>query len=379
MYRAVVFLALVSFCLFSVSCWRSTEEQPHIAQHPATPVPPAIVALDPLPEKPDFELQQQIEKIADDAAGEVGVGALMLETGDAAWLNRDKRFASQSVYKLPIAMTVLRMIDEGKTGLDRDLIIRPDDYVRRGFHSPIRNLNPQGTVMPLGEIVRYSISESDGTASDVLLDLAGGPSAVQQYLNSIGIKDFIVADSEKSISKDWETQFRNYTTPQASIDLLRAIEQGRAGLGESMTNVLLRVMTDSETGRRRLKRGIPDQASLAHKTGTGGTRAEIPRSRDEIGSNDPAPTPTPKAKAGTKPTPSPDRAGGPVTSATNDIGIITLPDGRHILIAVYIQNSSADTWTREKVIADIARAVCDRWYGTIEPTPANQIVRTARQ
>jgi beta-lactamase class A len=50
-----------------------------------------------------------------------------------------------------------------------------------------------------------------------------------------------------------------------------------------------------------------------------------------------------------------------VTSATNDVGIVTLPDGRHIILAIYIQDSTADGPTREKVIADIAKAVCDRW------------------
>jgi beta-lactamase class A len=51
-----------------------------------------------------------------------------------------------------------------------------------------------------------------------------------------------------------------------------------------------------------------------------------------------------------------------VTSATNDIGIITLPDGRHILIAVYVMDSAEDGWTRERAIADIAKAICDKWY-----------------
>jgi len=382
MNRVLLFLTILSSLLFAASCGRFTPGQPHVEEQPAAkPLPPpSIVPLEPLAEKPDLELQKQIAEIAENAEGAVGVGAVMLETGDSVWLNRKGQFASQSVYKLPIAMAVLRMVDEGKTRLDSDVIIRPGDYVRRGFHSPIRNLNPQGTVMPLNEVVRYSISESDGSASDVLLDLAGGPSAVQQYLSGIGIKDFIVADSEKSISKDWETQFRNWATPEDSINLLRTIQQNHAGLSQATTSLLLQFMTDSDTGHRRLKRGIPAGSSLAHKTGTGGTEAEIPKTKtDQPPPTPTAPTPTPK----TRPTPktAPDRdkrdnENGRVTSATNDIGIITLPDGRHILIAVYIQNSTADGWIREKVIADIAEAVCDRWYGSNENEINNLTRRT---
>src|SRR3982750_4532339 len=282
MRSILLFSAIALLFLNFSSCSRYTPSQEISSVPQPTPIPTPIPTIAPLAEKIDRELQDQIAEIAEAAGGQVGVGAVMLETGDTAWLNKNYQFASQSVYKLPIAMAVLRMVDEGKATLDRDTIIRPEDYVRRGFHSPIRNLNPQGTAMPLAEVVRYSLSESDGSASDVLLDLAGGPAAVQQYLMGIGIKDFIVADSEKSISKDWETQFRNWATPEGSINLLRAIYERRAGLGEATTDVLLRVMTDSKTGARRLKRGIPVGSTLAHKTGTGGTEAEVPKSSEDI-------------------------------------------------------------------------------------------------
>src|SRR4029079_8401600 len=58
-----------------------------------------------------------------------------------------------------------------------------------------------------------------------------------------------------------------------------------------------------------------------------------------------------------------------VTSAVNDIGMITLPDGRHIILAVYINDSVSDGSTREHVIADIAKAVCERWTTGVLPDP----------
>ncbi|MEP7214231.1 MAG: serine hydrolase [Acidobacteriota bacterium] len=326
------------------------------------------------PERIDRNLESQIAAIAEGSGGKVGVGAVLVETGDSAWLNREGHFVSQSVYKLPIAMAVMKMVSDGRVRIDQDVTITPDDFVRRGFHSPIRNVNPSGTIMPVGEIVRYSLSESDGTASDVLLELAGGPTAVQNYLRTFGITDFIVADSEKLISKDWETQYRNWATPQASIDLLRSVHEGTDGLNEWTTSFLLSTMTFSETGGRRLKRGLPEGATIAHKTGTGGRQTEVPGFRRNANSNiSGTPSPTPKMR----PTPKAANSNavnantGPVdpntiTSATNDIGIITLPDGRHILIAVYVQDSAADAWTRERVIADIAKAVCDKWMGVAD-------------
>ena len=48
-----------------------------------------------------------------------------------------------------------------------------------------------------------------------------------------------------------------------------------------------------------------------------------------------------------------------VAAATNDIGLIALPDGRQLAIAVFVTDSTADDDTRVKVIARIGRAVYD--------------------
>ena len=70
----------------------------------------------------------------------------------------------------------------------------------------------------------------------------------------------------------------------------------------------------------RLRAGLPPGTPLAHKSGSSGTH-------------------------------------GGLTAATNDIGIITLPDGRRLAIAVFVTDSRADDDTRETVIARIARVV----------------------
>jgi len=50
-----------------------------------------------------------------------------------------------------------------------------------------------------------------------------------------------------------------------------------------------------------------------------------------------------------------------VTAATNDIGIIYLPNGKDFAIAVFVSDSPADEKTRDAVIARIAKAAWDRW------------------
>jgi beta-lactamase class A len=269
------------------------------------------------------ELQNQIEQIASAARGRVGVAAVVLETGDAVSLNPHDHFPMQSVYKLPIGMAVMKQVDAGKIKLDQKVRVTKDDFIGRQSYSPIRDKNPNGVALTVNELMGWMLLESDGTASDVLMKLAGGAAAIQAYLTELGIKDLIVLDTEKAFALNHSLQYRNWATPAAAITLLRALHE-RRGLSETAQGLLLKLMAASNTGPRRLKGLLAAGTVVAHKTGTSGT---------ENG----------------------------VTAATNDIGIITLPNGKHLATAVFVSDSLADVATREGVIARIAKAVWDHW------------------
>src|SRR5438128_247772 len=153
------------------------------------------------------ELQNQLAQIASTAKGKVGIAVVLLETGETVSLNTHDHYPMQSVYKLPISMAVMKQVDAGKVTLDQKVPVTKSDFVRRGQNSPIRDKYPNGTEITVSELLRYSISESDGTASDVLMRVAGGAQAVQAYLNDLGIKEMIVLNSEKEIGQDWQTQY----------------------------------------------------------------------------------------------------------------------------------------------------------------------------
>lgn len=303
---------------------------------PTPEPPPPAMALPKMTYKPDAELEKQIAEIAAAAKGKVGVAAVVLETGEAAFLNADGRYPMQSVYKLPIAMAVMDQVRLGKLDLDEVVGVTKEDVVREGMRSPLRDKSPNGGEYTIRELIRLSLVESDGTASDVLLRLVP-PTDVQSYLTQIGIRDMRVVNTEKEIGKDWQTQYENWATPVAAVDLLRwldaaiGVEAGKSGaddgyLETTPVGLIHKFLVESNPGQNRLKRFLP-QIAVAHKTGTGGTQNGI-------------------------------------TGATNDIGIIYLPNGKHIVIAVFVSDSPADEKTREAVIAKIAKACWDRWAKT---------------
>lgn len=269
------------------------------------------------------DLTGQIKQIAKTVGlGRVGVAATILETGETVSLNAKDRYPMQSVYKLPIGMTVLSQIDAGQLNLSERLRIEKENVLKTSRILPKEKF-PDGTEQTIEELLRLMVSESDNTASDALLRLVGGPEAVMKFLNKNEIFGIEIANYEKEFAADWRVQYKNRAAPKAAIELLRALHESR-GLSAQSQALLLKYMTDSPTGPRRLKGLLPEDAQVAHKTGTSGTRDGI-------------------------------------TAATNDIGIVTLPDGRHLAIAVFVSDSPADETIREETIARIARAVWDYW------------------
>ncbi|MEG4575373.1 class A beta-lactamase, subclass A2 [Microcoleus sp. N3A4] len=266
------------------------------------------------------ELRDRIEQISQAALGRVGVTAAVLETGESVTLNGNQQFPMQSVYKFPIAMAVLAQVDRGKLKLDQKIRVEASDVLQG---SRILDDSSQGMEFSLSELLKYMVSESDGTSCDVLLKLLGEPRVVTEYLRGLGVNDIVVAHTEKELAQGTAVKYRNYATPDAAVVLLRAFHEGK-GLSKSSQALLLQLMTETTTGPKRIKGLLPDGTVVAHKTGTSST------------------------------------VNG-VTAATNDIGLVTLPNGRHMAISVFVSDSRANDAVREEVIAKVAKAAWDEW------------------
>ncbi|HYL64916.1 MAG TPA: serine hydrolase [Candidatus Methylomirabilis sp.] len=114
-----------------------------------------------------------------------------------------------------------------------------------------------------------------------------------------------------------QIQDRNWATPNGAVELLKDLGKG-AGLSAGSRAMLMKWMSESVPGAKRLKGLLPAGTVVAHKTGTSGTREGM-------------------------------------TRATNDIGIVTLPDGRYLAVAVFIADSRATEDVRDGVIAESAK------------------------
>jgi len=264
-------------------------------------------------------LQEEIRNLASEARGKVSVACSLPGSHLNCDLEAHSRPPMQSVFKLPLTVYALHLIEAGKFTLDQPIRFLPNDRILPETYSPLQNRYPAGDVeVPLRELLRLAASLSDNVAADIVLRIAGGPGAVDGYIASLKIEGFHLEDGEHELYRDRTAQYRNWFEPSGAVELLRLLSD-HSPLTAEHTQLLLAWLKDSPTGAHRIKAGLPPGTVLMHKTGTSGVKDGM-------------------------------------AAATNDIGLVELPDGRRLALAVFVTDSKADDTTREAVMARISRA-----------------------
>jgi beta-lactamase class A len=265
-------------------------------------------------EAADAELIRHLMTLCDAAGGDVGVAVTHVETGRTLDVAGAKKLPLYSVFKLPLAVSVLKEVEEKGLRLDRKVRVTPADVISGSqFNTDLWRKPTEKTV---AELLEFSIVRSDNTSSDKLLELVGGPAGVTERMRSLGFKNIDVVSTVHEFSAHPEKL--NMGAASELADLLAQLQNGKL-LRPPQTELLLGFMMRAMTGERRLRGNLPAGTPVADKTGTGDAGA-----------------------------------------ATNDVGIITLPEGKgHLAMAVLISGSKLTAEAQEKLIADLARLVYD--------------------
>lgn len=260
-------------------------------------------------------LRKGIDKIIENKELKLGLALYDFSNGDTLSIHGDNRFPMQSVFKFPIALAILNEVDNKKLELNQNILIEKADLLP-DLWSPIREKYPQGNIkLPLSEIVKYTVSQSDNVGCDLLLKMLNGPSVVNRYIHSKGITDISIKNNEQEIQSSWNIQFDNWVTPQAMIQLLKQFNNKKL-LQPDTHSFLWNTMAETSTGA--IKNKLPEDAVVAHKTGTSGYNKEN------------------------------------ISAATNDVGIMVLPSGKEVAFAIFITNSKEPAEVTASIIADIA-------------------------
>jgi beta-lactamase class A len=317
-FNSLIILLLLS--TLSLTCTK-TETTAEIKDAHYSPSPVATRTQNQ-PGGVEEELERHLKSICDRAQGTVGLSVVHIESGKTISINGKSQLPLYSVFKLPLAVAVLKEVEEKRLRLDQKIHVTPEEIVPGVPENTAIWLKPAD--FTIEQLINYSISRSDNTSSEKLLQLIGGPAKVTERMRKMGFQDLDIHSTISEFVKS--RQNPNVGSAEDLALLLAQLHQGKI-LEPAQVNLLVGFMQRATVGLRRLRADLPKGTFVADKTGSG--------ERDAVSG---------------------------VAKATNDVGIISLPSGRgHLAMAVLVSGSKLPDADQERLIAEIGRAAYDAY------------------
>ena len=351
--RAVV----VTLLLALASCVAPSRPEPErrplerpvvqVPVRPPAPIRPYSQTAQPSPAAVSI-----IRQLVRDFDGTVGVS---VRRAGADWViveGADRPLPQQSVSKLWVALTLMDQVDRGVRSLGDPVFISKNDLVV--FHQPLAaKVGNTGYTATLGELLQLAMTKSDNLANDSILRTVGGPDAVRATLAAKGLTGIRFGPGERIMQSEaagltWRQDLaegRRFYAERAKLSyetrdgaLSRYFADPVDGASPSgIANALLRLvqgdllkpqstatltgmMSDSTTGKNRLRAGVPPGWRFGHKTGTG----------QDLGAR---------------------------TVGYNDVGYLIAPDGTIYTLAVMIGSTTRPIPERMALMQAVAAAV----------------------
>ena len=263
------------------------------------------------------ELKKEIETIVGGKDLKLGFALYDFSTGKSISINGNDKYPMQSVFKFPIGVALLDCVSRGEFSLSDSVTLTKAD-LSPDLWSPIRERWPEGVRLPLVSVMTYMVALSDNSATDFLIHKIGGVARIQDIINRLGAKKINIRNTEAEIQGSWSVQFDNWTTPNAMVDFLRLMNDGKL-LDKANTTVLWEIMASASSGS--VNRLVPKTVTFARKTGYSGVNSQG------------------------------------IIAAQNDVGIIEFEDGRRVAYAIFLTDSTLGTDAGYDVLAQIGKAI----------------------
>jgi beta-lactamase class A len=244
--------------------------------------------------------------------GRLGVFAHDTQTGRELAHRADERFAMCSTFKWVLAADILARVDRGELSLDDRVPISASDLLE---HAPFTRAHVAEGSLTVDALARAAVVVSDNTAANLLLAKVGGPRGLTRFVRSLGDPVTRLDRNEPALNSNQPGDPRDTTSPRAMAGLMRSLLCGDVLLSTAGRDRLLGWLRACETGKERLRAGLPQDWIVGDKTGSG-----------ERG-------------------------------AVNDVAIATPPRRRPIIVAAYLSDGDAGPASLNAAHADIARAV----------------------
>lgn len=242
-------------------------------------------------------------------------GACIMRNDSIVGINVCERFAMHSVMKFPQALYVADYLSRKGLDLDDTIVVDKADLMHDTWSPMLKQFEGDGA-FSYAELLELSLGQSDNNACELLFKYCGRPIAVENYMRKLGFHDIHIRITEKQMHKNQAKAIENSSTPAEMVRLFEWFYHQKDD--DPYLAFIWQTMANCSTGLKRIPTAIPADARIIHKTGTGFPSA--------YGAQD-----------------------------MNDAGIIIMPDGSHVIIAIFTTNSTSET-----EIANIARELLEK-------------------
>jgi beta-lactamase class A len=292
-------------------------------------------------------LRAQIEKVIPRARGQVGVAIRHVESGTDVMVNADQTYPMASTYKVPILVELFYQRAEGKLSLSDRIEVNASDVHPGGTIALL--LDGPGLQMSIHNLINLMMRVSDNSAADILISKLGAAnvtarmrtlgldkirvdrSTLEMILDQEGLDyatfgklpfdqlrqrlDSIDAQTAARANERFNATEKDVATPRQMTLLIEKIYRGEI-VDRASSDQIIEFMNHSMIGQTRIPGLLPEGTRVVHKTGS-------------------------------------------ISGSANDVGIVYLPGGGHLIVTIFTKDAKAPLAEREHVIAEISRFAYD--------------------
>lgn len=268
-------------------------------------------------------LEKELTAIADSAKGDVGIA--LIYDGDTLTVNNDAIYPMMSVFKLHQAVALCRMFEENGTSLDSVMTLRRSELDPDTWSPMLKDHTGDEISLPMRRLLEYTLIESDNNASNEMFVRLMSPAACDSVIAGIIPRgSFEIRFNEAEMQADHSRAYSNRTSPLGAAILIDRVFTDTL-VSKSYQDFIKSALMRCQTGPDKISAALSEREGITvgHKTGSG--------YRDENGR----------------------------LTASNDVAFVTLPDGRHYSLAVFVKDFDGTDAEAAAIIARISAAVIE--------------------
>ncbi len=202
------------------------------------------------------------------APGSVGIMVEDLATGLSSSVNADAQMPAASTIKIPVMVEVFKRLAHGDFDLNRQVTLQQSD---RDWGWGDLSDAPRGSHYTVAKLLTLMITESDNTASNMLIRLVGRR-AINQEMAALGLTQTSLHDYIRS---EGPIHYALRSSANDMVKLMTAMARNQL-IDEWSSREMIAIMT-GQHHNGLIPAPLPKGTTIAHKTG------ELHDTLDDVG------------------------------------------------------------------------------------------------